>query len=132
MTISFDEYRAKVRTSPYGQERVRSMQTAVHEAVRAQALTGNEHWDHFLEAVEARIKQYEAERDAQQRILVDPKAVNADILMGTKMIVVACNAAIATLEDIVMLPRAIIAAGEEASGKLKGMDAREQEQRAAP
>ena len=119
MTISLDEYRARVRTSFFAEDRLQSLRADVREAVRAHALTGSEHWDHYLEAIEARIAGYREMATQEHALLCDPTLVNGDKIMAAKIKVACFNTAIGVLEEVMSLPKVLIAAGKDASAKIK-------------
>ena len=121
MTISIDEYRARVRKSEVGQERMRELRASVHEAVRATAVTGDANWDHFLAKIEGRIKTYRGALEAEQRVLCHPSTVNQDKIMEAKIKIVALESAVQALEEIIDLPRALIHAGLESQERLKAI-----------
>lgn len=121
MKLTFDEFRRAIVTTPAGKERVLQMQADIHEAVRASAVTGHPDWDHFVEQIEGRIKQYAAERERQQGVLADPRVVSADVIMAAKIVLVSCNAAIAALEDVVGLPKSLIDRGARSMDTLRAI-----------
>jgi len=122
MTISLDEFRARTKDSAPAQRRVLELQAAVREAARAKALTGDANWDHYLEEIETRIKTYQDIAAQDHAKLCDPKVVNVDEIMALKIKIACFNMAIAVLEEVMVLPKAIIAGGADAAAKLQAID----------
>ena len=126
-TMSLDEFRARVRSSEPAQERIRQLQAQTHEAVRASAVTGHPDWDHFLAAVEGRIKSYQAMVAAEQVKLSNPALVNADEIMFIKVRLACLNEGCSALEDIIELPKRLIGQGADAADRLRNLSPNESE-----
>ena len=119
--ISRDEFVSRIRRSEPAQERIRQLQAQVHEAVRASAVTGDKNWDHFLAAIEGRIKTYRDLIASEQIKLNNPLLVNGDEIMLLKVKLACLTSGMAALEEIIALPKIIIEQGAEAAGKLHGI-----------
>ena len=116
MSQSLDEFR-QTRAQPSA-ERVRrtaeALETISREAVRAQNMTGDANWDHFLTYLEAARRAAVKHRDFEFEKLRDPMMVNADEIAKCKAKINGVDARIDTLEEIMALPRTLIANGERA------------------
>ncbi len=121
--ISRDEYLKNIRNSEPGKERIRQLQAQTFEAVRATAVTGHPDWDHFLSAVEARIKAYREMAEVEQAKLNNPLIVNADEIMLLKVKLACLNEGRTALEGVIELPKALISQGLEASKRLHNISA---------
>lgn len=127
MTLSLDDFRARVRSSEPGQERIRQLMAQTHEAVRASAVTGHADWDHFLAAIEGRIKSYQAMVATEQIKLNNPALVNADEIMLIKVRLACLNEGRSALEDIIELPKKLIEQGATAVERLRNLSISENE-----
>lgn len=119
--ISRDEFVARIRNSEPAKERIRQLQAQVHEAVRASAVTGHADWDHFMAAIEGRIKTYKTLIAAEQIKLNNPSLVNADEIMLLKVKLACLNSGMGALEEIIELPKLIIKDGAEAADRLRSI-----------
>ena len=123
MTVStIDEFRMRVGKTPAAQDRKREMQAQVHEGVRAQAITGHADWDHFLAGIQGRIKMHQEAAAVEHARLCDPAVVNQDEIMKSKVRVACFNMAIAVLEEVQLLPKRLIEAGQDAAAKLRAIE----------
>lgn len=122
MTTSLDEFRTRARPTQ-AQARLPELKTAVQEAVRAAALTGDQNWDFYLRYVEANIKATERQiivkRDqAASLVLVDePAAKQAAILAATLTVRAE------TLRELILLPKWILENGEAAKKLVAELEA---------
>ena len=119
MTISLDEFRAKVRETPKNQERIAELRALIQEPPRMEALTGRLEWNHNLRYIEAQIKLAEGEitvRRAQAATLVltEPEKARA-----AAVAVVIFETRAETLKEVIMLPRYLIENGAKAKKSLR-------------
>ena len=119
MTTSLDEFRSRLRSSEPGQERIKQLQAQTHEAVRASAVTGHPDWDHFLAAIEGRIKSYQTMIANEQVRLSNPELVNGDEIMLIKVRLACLNEGRKVLEDVIGLPKKLIEQGLAARETLR-------------
>lgn len=115
MSISLDEFRARVRATPQGQGRIAELKGMAQEAPRMAALTGSAEWDWYLRYVEANIKmcerQIEVKRNqASSLVLVDEPAAKAAAVIAT-----ALESRAETLRELILLPKWIMENGEKAA-----------------
>ena len=123
MSVSLDEYRKRLRSSPQGEARIHELRGMAQEAPRAAALTGSAEWDWYLRYVEASIKM--AERlvegkrvQAASLVLVDEAKAKAAAVQVT-----ALEARRDTLLELISLPKFIIENGKQAADIIAKLEA---------
>ena len=75
------------------------------EAVRMEALTGDEAWDHYNAYLEAALKTATRQMDDAKSHLTDSRLVNGDAIVAVKLSIAALEARIATLKEVLTLPK---------------------------
>jgi hypothetical protein len=110
----------------HGIERVRrlapSLRAQEHAALSASQITGDEHWDHFLEVVQARIKVCIAERDKAVEALKNSDDFSPEILVNQKLAARLFGKEVKALEWVIELPKIIMEQGEQARKLLENID----------
>lgn len=100
---SLDEYR---NTRPQPQKTAGpELRMLAQEAVRLEALTGDEAWDHFLSYLESALKTAERMHAAEDAKLRNPFLVNDDAIRMAKAHVACLQVRIDTLKEILLLPK---------------------------
>lgn len=122
---TIDEYRAN--HPRIVRERTPELRMIAHEAVRLEAVTGDEDWDHFLAYLEAALRATTRQREAAQTALLDPRMVNNDAIHACKLSIAALEARIGTLKEIITLPKFLkeqagLARGQIAELERDGID----------
>lgn len=92
------------------------------EAVRMEALTGDEAWDHFLSYLESALKNTTRQREAAQDQLLDSRMVNGDAIHACKISIAALEARIGTLKEILTLPKFLKEQGGLARGQIDELE----------
>ncbi len=92
--------------------------------VPAKQLTGDPHWDTFLSVVQSKIVDVTSEIESRKSVLVDGLDTNHESLLEQKMILWKLRSRLDTLEEIVGIPKDLLAQGEKAQELLKqaGLD----------
>lgn len=105
MTRTIDEYRErKPLPAREGPQRT-DLKMLAQETVRLAALTGDEHWDHFLSYLEAAVKIAKHLSDGEAAKLRDPMLVNAEEIAKCRARITQLDSRIVTLEEILLLPK---------------------------
>lgn len=115
MAIDFREFQDKAREKRVGERSARvALLAAEREAVAAEYLTGNDHWDHFLSYLQAAHKRLTTAADQVASVILHPMTVNSDFLMAQKALHAGLRAQIEILSDVMKFPAEIMTAGREA------------------
>lgn len=115
MTFERDEYRDLVKKQ---QQKVGVQRRASHlhlieqAAVEAKYLTGDRHWDVFLQQIAYFTEEVRKQREGAARLLADPNVVSTDALLRAKIAVIECDARIQAWEAVIALPKQLIEQGE--------------------
>ena len=91
-----------------------NLKVMVRDAVHVEALTGDPHWDRFLSFVQAGANQTQEAIDHTKRILEDPRIVNHDAILATKLELAKFLAMKETIEWLLELPKVIMTQGSKA------------------
>lgn len=94
------------------------MERAVQASVAMEQLTGSAEWDYFLSLVQARVREFEAIRDAQKEVLLSPAATDHEARIA-KIQHAAALASVDALQWAIGLPRTIRDNGEAAKQALR-------------
>jgi hypothetical protein len=109
-----------------GIERVRRLaphlRAQEHAALSASQITGDEHWDHFLEVVQARIKVCITERDKAAEALKNSDDFSPETLVNQKLAARLFGKEVKALEWVIELPKIIMEQGERAKELLGKLD----------
>ena len=93
-----------------------------HAALSAAYVTGDEHWDHFLEVVQAKIEKSTTERDKAAEALKNSDDFSTEILINQKLAVRLFGKEVEALEWVIELPQIIMEKGERAKELLGKLD----------
>lgn len=118
---TLDEFRRNHPTAPREVRPSVNLQMIAQESVRAAAVTGDADWDHFLAYIEAVIKIATKHLDIEVTKLRDPYRVNVDEIAKCKAAITALEARIATMTEVILLPKFIKEQGEAARAKIAEM-----------
>lgn len=91
-------------------------------AVKAEHLTGNEHWDWFLSYIQDAIETTEKHRTAFQSAMADPKTVSHESLLEAKIGIAECNSRIEAWKSAMELPKDFMEMGEQAKNLIDRLD----------
>ena len=112
---AYDDWRAKEQPV---EAKKRHLQVVAQQAVRAEHLTGNEHWDAYLSFLQAAIERMTIVRDSHRAILLDPQNVDQDAMMKAKIGLCEAEAMMLAWETAMSLPGDLIRDGEIAKERL--------------
>ncbi len=85
-------------------------------------VTGDEHWDYFLQIVQAKIEGLTVERDKATEALKNSDDFSTEILINQKLAVRLFGKEIEALEWVIELPQIIMEKGERAKELLGKLD----------
>ncbi len=91
-------------------------------AVKAELLTGNEHWNWFLSYIQDAIETTEKHRAAFQAVMADSKTVSHESLLEAKIGIAECSARIEAWKVVMELPKDFIEMGEQAKNLIDRLD----------
>ncbi len=94
------------------------LRIVAQQAVRAEHLTGNEHWDAYLSFLQAAIDKTTNLLNAHGSILLDPQIVDQDEMLKAKIGRCEAQAAITAWETAMSLPGELMKNGEIAKERL--------------
>jgi hypothetical protein len=107
-------------------ERVRdnrsNLQAVQRSALAADQITGDEHWDHFLSILNARIEKLALEVEAAVESLKNSDNFNAENLIAQKLVVRLLGREIQALDWVIELPKVIMEQGADAKKLLGTID----------
>lgn len=112
MSVTRDEWNA--RRTPRQARPAANLEVIAREALRAEAVTGDENWDHFLSYIEAAIKAAETQLQHEDAKLRSPYLVNDEAIRVLKAQITALTTRVATLREVIMLPKYLKEHGERA------------------
>ena len=101
---------------------VPDMRAMHHAALSIAEVTGDEHWDRFLEIVQGRIEELRIERDKALDQLKTSDDYSVEGMINQKLAVRLFGISIEVLEWAVGLPKEILEKGERAKGLLGTVD----------
>ena len=118
MAMNIDEYRHLAPVQPRGADRMPELRAISQDAVRMEALTGNESFDWFLRYLEAAIK---AETRNGEQFVEKMRApfTPDDKMHELKTAVLLSDCRKATLLDLMMLPKFIVQQAEKARAQIR-------------
>ena len=90
-------------------------------SVSAESLTGNPHWDIFLQYLAAAIEDTEGQKKGFSDALADPSVVDTNDIMKAKLSLAECNGRIDAWKFVLSLPKDIIGMGTQAKELLGRM-----------
>lgn len=99
-----------------------NMETALQQAVKADLLTGDEHWDTFLSYIQSAIDQAEEMVISYRSSLESPAMVDPNEVMTTRIALIAANNRIAAWNAVMELPKSLKEQGEMAEDWLSKLD----------
>lgn len=119
MALTRDEWKDRrplraVRTPP-------NLDVIVREAVRMDALTGDENWDFFLAYLEAALRAAEAQQKIEDSKLRSPLLVNDEAIRALKAQLTFIESRIHTLKEVLMLPKYLKEHGDAARAQIADM-----------
>ena len=122
--ITRDEWEGRVATGKREKAKdVRPQLEGLRQAaVKAELLTGNEHWDWFLSYIQDAIKTTEGHLAGFQTVMADPKTVSHESLLEAKIGIAECNARISAWRVVMELPRDFISMGKQAKDLIERLD----------
>jgi hypothetical protein len=95
-----------------------NLEVIAREALRAEAVTGDENWDHFLTHLEANIRATEVQLEAEDRKLRSPYLVNDEQIRTLKAHITRLEERIRTLKEVLMLPKYLKQHGDLARAQI--------------
>ena len=93
-----------------------TIRLALQAAVCAESLTGDKHWDYYLQCMQGAVEQTREAESAQLERLADPLLVDRDTILRLKMSLASLQATALALEWAIELPQQIKATGNIAKG----------------
>jgi hypothetical protein len=118
MTFDREDFVARTQRKAPPDDR-RNLQMIQQAAVSAEALTGDAHWDKFLQYLQAALESNARQRDAYMNELANPLLVNADEVQKRRIAVMRLNERIEVLSFVMQMPTHLIRLGASASATLK-------------
>lgn len=103
-------------------QRMRSLHAAKRAALAAVHVTGDEHWDHFLSVVTARLEQVRQELETASDQLRTSDNFTPDNLILQKLAVRLATREIQVLEWVLGLPKALMEQGDLAKQLLENIE----------
>jgi formate dehydrogenase maturation protein FdhE len=91
-------------------------------ALSASQVTGDEHWDRFLQVVQARIEECAAERDGAAEALKNSDDFSPETLVKQKLAARLYGKEVDALKWVISLPQIIMEKGERARELLGKLD----------
>lgn len=91
-------------------------------AVKAELLTGVDHWDTFLSYLQAVLEVSEGHRLDAQEILCHPNNVDHSTMLRAKIALAECESRIGILRAVMSLPKDLIEMGNDAKSILERVD----------
>jgi len=119
---TLDEYRQQ-RKAP--RDRSPELHALAREAVRAEAVTNDADWNHFLSYLEAAISRTTSLRDQEDKRLRDPLLVEDLEIRRCKVRIAELETRIATLKEVILLPKFIKEQGNLARQQIAELKASE-------
>lgn len=122
--MAFDRDRdwSKHTADEFRKGRIRSLQAAKRAAISANFVTGDEHWDHFLSVVTARLEQVKQELETASEQLKTSDNFTPDSLILQKLAVRLAHREIQALEWVMGLPKALMEQGDLAKQLLENIE----------
>lgn len=105
-------------------DRVPDLRIAQQGAVEAQRLTGDPHWDVYLQVLQGRVDTVRKVLESHELRLADPDIVEYADIIATKAQVARSKAEIAALEFAMQVPVDLIKNGTDAAAALKAHEER--------
>lgn len=119
MSLTLDEWNKRKPAAIARATRVpQNPDVFVREAVRIEALTGDENWDFFLTYLEAAARAAEAQLIAEDAKLRSPYLVNDEAIRALKAQITRIEERIATLKDVMRLPKFLKERGDLARAQI--------------
>lgn len=118
--MNIDEWRDRVRATSRETSRTPSL-AIIHEAVRMQALTGNEHFDWFSRYLEASIKAERRNRERLVEKMCQPLLPD-EALRECKIGILLSDSRIEAFTEILLLPKRLLESGTKARAEIEGME----------
>ena len=103
-------------------ENRKNLQTAQRAGLSATQVTGDEHWDHFLSIVKAKIEKLEEEVAVAVELLKTSDEFSTEALINQKLAVRLLGREIQALNWVIELPKTIMEQGDKASELLGSID----------
>ena len=118
---TLDEYKAYMKalgTRGNGKESPWSdgltVKLALQAAVLAENLTGDKHWDHYLQCLQGSMEDFKEGERQNLELLADPRLVDHSDILRLKLALADMRGAIRALMYAIELPQTIKTAGKEA------------------
>jgi hypothetical protein len=124
--MAYDRGEFDALTEKQQKDRIRrqapDLRAQEHAALSVSQVTGDEHWDRFLEVIQAKIEKLTAERDKADLALKNSDDFSPDTLINQKLAVRLFGKEIEALEWAIDQPRIIMEQGERAKELLGKLD----------
>ena len=91
-----------------------TIKIALQAAVQAENLTGDKHWDYYLQCLQGEVDAHKAAAATMLERLADPRLVDHNTILQMKMALTDINARIVALEWAIRLPHEIKETGKAA------------------
>lgn len=123
MSVSLDEFRGRLRTTPQGQERTADLKAMAQEVPRMVALTGDQNWDWFARYLEAQIKAAERMIEIEKEKLASPAVTLHEQMLLIKNKILTWQSRVETLREVIALPKYLRDQGERAAKLVAELEA---------
>ncbi len=116
---TLDEYKAYMKalgtqSSGKGTPAPDVVRLALQAAVLAENLTGDKHWDHYLQCLQGSMEDFKEGERQNLELLADPRLVDHSDILRLKLALADIGGAIRALMYAIELPQTIKTAGKEA------------------
>ena len=115
MLPDYNEYAEarKKRLAERTQERRPQLEMISQAAVKAELLTGQQHWDYFLSLIEGAIEVTQNHKEAFERLVMDPATSDEDV-KKLRINAFLCAERIMAWRAVMTMPKELIEQGEKA------------------
>ena len=116
---TLDEYKAYMKalgtqSNGKGTPAPDVVRLALQAAVLAENLTGDKHWDHYLQCLQGSMEDFKEGERQNLELLADPRLVDHSDILRLKLALADMRGAIRALMYAIELPQTIKTAGKEA------------------
>ena len=91
-----------------------TLRLVLQAAVQADNLTGDQHWDYYLQCLQGKVEEFQAAERHNLERLADSRVIDHSALLTVKMALADIRATIRALEWAIELPQSIKETGKAA------------------